>query len=183
MIIGITGTNGAGKGTVVEYLKKKGFTHFSARDVFTKEIVARGLPINRDSMILVANDLRAQKGPGFFAESAITYAHQHSIDVVAESIRSIGEAKYLKSHGAQLWAVDADMRVRYDRVVLRASDTDKVSFEKFVADEQRELANTDPTKQNLTKVIQMADVVLVNDTTPEELFTQVEATLNNLKER
>lgn len=38
-IIGITGTLGAGKGTIVEYLKdKKGFAHFSVRE-FLKEIL------------------------------------------------------------------------------------------------------------------------------------------------
>ena len=31
IIIGITGTLGAGKGTVVEYLKKKSFKHYSVR--------------------------------------------------------------------------------------------------------------------------------------------------------
>lgn len=38
MIIGITGTNGAGKGTVVEYLAKKEWNHFSAGEFITEEI-------------------------------------------------------------------------------------------------------------------------------------------------
>lgn len=38
IIIGITGTLGAGKGTVVEYLKTKGFKHFSVREFLTQEI-------------------------------------------------------------------------------------------------------------------------------------------------
>jgi dephospho-CoA kinase len=177
MIIGITGTLGAGKGTVVEYLKTKGFKHFSARDFFTKEVARRGLPVSRDSMVLVANDLRALHGPGFFAESAIDYARERGGDVVVESIRSIGEAEYLKSHGAALWAVDADIQKRYERIFLRASETDKVSFEKFVEHEQREFTNTDPAKQNLSGVMKMADAVLVNNGTQEELFAQVEAIL------
>jgi len=32
MIIGITGTLGAGKGTIVEILKKKWFGHYSVRE-------------------------------------------------------------------------------------------------------------------------------------------------------
>jgi dephospho-CoA kinase len=177
MVIGITGTNGAGKGTVVEYLKTKGFKHFSARDFFTEEIIKRGLEVNRDSMVFVANDLRAQRGPGFFAESAVAYAQLQGGDVVVESIRSIGEAEYLKAHGAELWTVDADIKKRFERISLRASETDKISFEKFVEDEQREFSNTDPTKQNLSGVMKMADVVLTNDGTETELFAQVEAAL------
>ncbi|HWB34053.1 MAG TPA: AAA family ATPase [Candidatus Paceibacterota bacterium] len=180
MIIGITGTNGAGKGTVVEYLKSKGFKHFSARDIFVEEIKKRGLPVNRDSMIVVSNDLRAQRGAGFFAESAIEYAQQHNEDVVAESIRSIGEAEHLKKNGAALWAVDADTKTRYDRVIKRMSETDQVSFEKFVENEKQEWENTDPTKQNLKAVIAMADAVITNNGTQEELFAQVEAALKKI---
>ena len=65
IIIGITGTLGAGKGTIVDYLVKKyRFNHFSAReDVINKEIEKRSLPITRDNMVLVANDLRKNYGP------------------------------------------------------------------------------------------------------------------------
>jgi len=42
IIIGITGTLGAGKGTVVEYLQEKGFRHYSARGFITKEVEKRG---------------------------------------------------------------------------------------------------------------------------------------------
>jgi dephospho-CoA kinase len=178
MIIGITGTNGAGKGTVVDYLvKQKGFTHYSARDIWNEEIVKRGLPPGRDSMVIVANDLRAKYGPQFFAQRAIEKAHEHQGDAVIESIRSVGEADYIKSHDGTLWAVDADMHARYERAVLRGSETDKVSFDKFKADEGLEWQNTDPNKQNLKAVIGMADVTFTNDGTPEELYKQVEVAL------
>lgn len=182
MIIGITGTLGAGKGTVVEYLKTKGFEHFWARAFFKEEIERRGLPVNRDTMTEVANDMREKHGPGFFAKHAVEYAEKHGGNIVAESIRSVGEGEYLKSHGAVLWAIDADPHTRYERVILRSSETDKVSFEKFLADEQREWDNQDPTKQNLKAVIAMADHVFYNNGTPEELFKQVEETLAKLKQ-
>lgn len=42
LIIGITGTIGAGKGTVSDYLvNKKGFKHFSVREFLIKEINKR----------------------------------------------------------------------------------------------------------------------------------------------
>src|ERR1700719_609147 len=98
MIIGITGTNGAGKGTVVDYLvKQKGFTHYSARDIWNEEIVKRGLPPGRDSMVIVANDLRAIHGPQFFAQRAAAKTREHGGDAVIESIRSVGEAEHIKS--------------------------------------------------------------------------------------
>ena len=43
MIIGITGTDGAGKGSVVDYLvKEKGFVHYSGRGVIVEAIEAKG---------------------------------------------------------------------------------------------------------------------------------------------
>lgn len=181
MIIGITGTLGAGKGTVVEYLQKKGFAHFWARAFFKEEIERRGLPVNRDTMTQVANEMRELHGPGFFAAAAIEYAQKHGGDIVAESIRTTGEAEYLKSHGAILWAVDADRETRYRRVIERATELDKVSFEKFVEQEDREMTSNDPTKQNIAAVMAMADHVFHNDGTPEELFAEVEKALKEVE--
>ncbi len=181
MIIGITGTLGAGKGTVVEYLVIKGFRHFSARSFFVEEVKRRGMPVNRDSMTEVANDLRTTRGPGYFAEQAVEWAHKEGGSVVIESIRSIGEADYLNTHGALLWAVDADIKKRYERIAMRASETDSVSFEEFVAHEEREFANTDPTKGNIKGVMERADAVFLNNGTQEELFVQVENMLEKLR--
>ena len=182
MIIGITGTLGAGKGTVGKYLQKKhGFNYFSARDVWVEEVKRRGLPVNRDTITETANDLRVQHGPHYFSDRALSRARELGGDAVFESIRTVGEAQYLKEHGAQLWAVDADVATRYGRIVERQSETDKVSLEKFKADEAREWDNTDPTKQNLKAVIAMADRVLTNNGTPEELYQQVEAALKKAR--
>ncbi|SRR6266404_5196152 len=178
MIIGITGTLGAGKGTVVKYLvKTRGFRHFSVRDFLNKEIDAQGLEHNRDVMLQVANELRASHGPGYIAEQLMLQAKEYGKDSVIESVRSLGEAEYLKKEGALLWAVDADIQTRYERIVKRMSETDKVSLEKFKADEAREFANTDPSKPNIQAVMRMSDSTLLNVSTPEELHEQVESAL------
>ncbi len=178
MIIGITGTNGAGKGTVVDYLvKQKGFTHYSVRSFIVKEIERRGMPINRDSTNLVGNDLRAKHGAGYLVEQLLERALQEGGNAVIESIRTPGEATSLKEKGASIWAVDADRKARYERNVLRHSDLDMISFEKFCEQEDREMASTDATKHNVAAVIAMADSVFTNNGTPEELYNQVEVVL------
>ena len=177
MIIGITGTLGAGKGTVVEYLIQKGFTHYSVRDFLSAELVKRGLEKNRDNMLLVANDLRATYGPGYIADQLLAQAVAGGGNAVIESIRSLGEGATIKAGGGRMWAVDADLPVRYARITKRGSETDAVSYEKFVQDEQAEYANTDPSKNNLKKLIETADVVFQNNGSQGELFTQVEKAL------
>lgn len=88
MIIGITGTLGAGKGTIVEYLIQKGFRHYSVREFLIKEINKRSLPVNRDSMVLVANQLREINSPSYIIERLLEKANQEGENSIIESIRT-----------------------------------------------------------------------------------------------
>ena len=129
IVIGITGTLGAGKGTVVEYLATKGFAHYSARAFITREIERRGLPVNRDSMHVVADDLRATHSPGYIIASLYDEAVRQGGNAVIESIHNEGEVSALRAKGGfLLLAVDADQKLRYDRIALRGSSSDQVSL-------------------------------------------------------
>ena len=67
-------------------------------------------------------------------------------------------------------AVDADIAIRYQRIVQRGSETDQITFEEFTANEAREMNSNDPTKQNLRKCIEMADIRIENNGSIEELY-------------
>lgn len=178
MIIGITGTIGAGKGTVVEFLQQRGFVHQSARAFVTEEIERRGLPVSRDSMVAVANDLRVQHSLSYIVEQLYERAKQHGGDAVIESIRTVGEVDALRQHdGFFLLSVDADPKLRFERIRKRGLVTDDISLEKFQADEQREMTSTNPNKQNIGAVMALADATLRNNGTFEELYAKVEALL------
>ena len=72
MIIGITGTDGVGKGEVVNYLTTKhDFTHYSARALLTVEAKNRGLTASRANLLMVANDLRRLWGNDFIVTTAL----------------------------------------------------------------------------------------------------------------
>lgn len=179
MIIGITGTNGAGKGTVVEYLtKEKGFAHFSVRAFLIEEIKRQGLEIDRTTMRQVANEMRKAHGPSYVVEQLMAQASQTEGNAVIESIRAIGEGEFLKSHGAKIWAIDADRKIRYDRVVKRWSETDKIDFETFCMHEDREANGTEAWDMNVQGVMKMADHTFQNNGTQGELFAQVEQVLS-----
>ena len=183
--IGITGTLGAGKGTIVDYLiKNRGFVHYSVRSFITEEINRRGLPVNRDSMTMVGNDLRAQHSPSWIVEQLYEQAQASGKNCIIESVRTVGEVEALRGKpNFYLFAVDADTKVRYERAVLRGSETDHVSFETFVANEAREMDNNDPNKQNLRYCIEQADYCFQNDGTIEELNQQVEKVLSEIMYR
>lgn len=175
MLIGITGSFGAGKGFVANYLvQKKNFKHYSARAFITEVIKERGLPVNRDTMTEVANDLRATGGPTYIFERLVAKAKADGGDAVVESIRAVAEAQYMKEHGGVVLGIDADPKVRYERIQKRGSETDNVTFEEWLLQEKREMHSDDPTKQNIAGVMEIADVVIRNSSTLSELTEAID---------
>ncbi|MFA6923711.1 MAG: AAA family ATPase [Bacteroidales bacterium] len=176
IIIGITGTLGAGKGTIVDYLvKNKNFKHFSVRNFLIEEIKKRELRINRDSMTSVANELRSKHSPSYIIEELYKEATKTSENCIIESIRAIGEVTVLKTkENFHLIAIDAKPELRYKRITNRKSETDNITFETFLANEKREMQNDDTTKQNISKCIEMADFVLTNNGSIEDLQKKIE---------
>jgi cytidylate kinase len=179
---GITGTIGAGKGTVVEFLEKScGFRHFSVRGFLLEYIRREGMPENRDSMFLLGNRLRTEFGASYIVDYLYDLALGSDENCIIESIRTPGEAISLRAKGNFCFlAVDADPRLRYDRILLRKSETDTVSFATFVNNEEREMTSADPDRQNIRECIRMADFVLSNNGSREELYVQLEEILKKI---
>jgi len=186
IIIGITGTLGSGKGTVVEYLVSKGFKHYSARAFIEEEVRRRGLPATRDSTASVGNDLRVSHGAQYIAVELYKRAREEGANAVIESLRAPAEVEYLRAEGQGdflLWAADAPPEKRYQWIRGRGSHTDNVTFEKFLADEAREMHSDDPTKQNIAACIKMADTVFINDGSKEDLWRKVGAALEDFRHK
>jgi dephospho-CoA kinase len=182
MLIGITGSFGAGKGSVSEYLvNKKGFAHFSARRLITEEVLKRGLEPDRDTMTNVANDLRKNGGPTCIFEQLVLLAKEHEGDAVVESVRAMAEVKYIKEQGGIVLGIDADPKIRYERIVKRGSETDHVSFEEWHNQELRESNPDDPTKQDTFGALKASDYIILNTYSLESLEAEVETFLQSYK--
>lgn len=182
IIIGITGTLGAGKGTIVDFLsQKKGFVHYSVRALLIDEITKRGLEVNRDSMTSVANDLRAKNSSSYVVDQLYLKAKEGVNNCVIESIRTEGEIISLRKKGNfYLFAIDAGAEIRYKRIQIRKSETDDVSFETFLNNEKRESISDDSNKQNLQRCQELADFIFINNNTIDQLYKQVNNALKNI---
>ena len=175
-IIWITGPQAAGKWAIVDYLtQKKWFAHYSVRWFLTEEIEKRWLPLDRDSMREVANELRANYWPSYITDQLFLQAQAAGQDAIIESVRAIWEVESLKKNSDFiLLAVNADQKLRFDRAIARKSASDFVSFEKFQEQERLESENSDPSKQNINACIEMADYVVNNNWDIEALHKQLD---------
>ncbi|MGD0102187.1 MAG: deaminase [Acidobacteriota bacterium] len=177
MIIGLTGTNGAGKTEVSEYLKSRGFEYHSLSDEIREEIRRTGREITREVLIEVGNHLREKFGPGILAERILTNLEQGH-NYVIDSIRNPYEVEALnRRKDFILLAVDADQRIRFERSRKRAREGAAQTIEQFVEEEKRELESTNPASQQLQATRRKADVVVTNNGTLDDLHRKLDELL------
>jgi dephospho-CoA kinase len=127
-------------------------------------------------MRLVANGLRAEYGSSYVAEKLYEQAVAEGGNAVIESLRSTGEIIALRSKPQSffLLAVDAESHTRYERITKRQSSTDHISYEKFLDDESREMADTSPGGMNIAECMKLADARVQNDSDINFLHDQVD---------
>ena len=180
MLIGLTGRNAAGKGEVAKYLQTKSFYYYSLSDAIRDELRARKLEVSRESLIQVGNELRQRFGPGILADRIVELTRPDR-NYIIDSIRNPAEVATLRKacREFKLIRVDAPLQTRFERTVARRRENDPITFEAFVALETRE-ASGDPTSQNLDEVEKLADEILVNDSSLEELRPKIDVMVSRL---
>lgn len=179
MVIGITGTIGSGKDTLMELLKRDyNFKHYSVREYLIQKLEENGDEVNRLTMSIMANKLREENHTAFLAEELFNMATEQGGNAVIESIRTPGEVEFLKNHSEfVLFAVDADPNLRYERVQERKSVTDRIDFNTFMSEEQKEMQNDEPHMQNLAMCIRVSDYKFRNNSTVEMFYKKISKVL------
>jgi dephospho-CoA kinase len=175
-IIGLSGTNGSGKDTVAKLLTDKhGYYVASATDMLAEELHRRGLPTDRKHKAELSAEWRRQYGMASIVDRAYEYYRAHEQEykgMIVGSLRHPGEAERIHElRGTMLW-VDADPKIRYDRIQKAdrgRHHEDNKTFEEFLAEEEREMHPVgDHATLNMSAVRDQADIVLLNETTVED---------------
>lgn len=180
MIIGLTGSFGAGKDTIADYLKSKGFVYHSLSDILRDELRKRNKEVTRENLIKIGNEIRSTVGAGELASRTLEIIKgNNETKSLVVSVRNPEEVNTLrKDVDFKLWFVDAPARLRYDRTAKRRRSDDFQSFDDFLQKEKMENSD-DPNSQQLNEVAKMADVTIINDSTFQELYSRVDKLINN----
>lgn len=156
------------------FIEELGFVHYSASAYLTQLIREKGEEVNRDTMRAMANSLRERFGPSHVIEQLYLQAKTVGKDAVIESVRTLGEVEKMRENpDFILLSVDADQQLRYQRALLRKSEKDAITREKFQEQEALEAENKDLTKANITACQQLADRHLYNNGNIKELYDQL----------
>lgn len=169
--IGLTGTNGSGKGEAAAFFQNRGFAYFSLSDLIREELLKEGLEPTRDNLIKKGNSLRTEGGADVLARMVLRKVKGKA---VIDSIRNPDEVGFLKREkNFILLAIDAPVEIRYERVKRRGRDESVETLRAFMEKEAEEMTR-DPKGQQLQTCMEMADFRVINEGSLEEFRDKLE---------
>ena len=189
-LIGIGGTNGSGKDTLGHILASYyGYLFITVTDLLRDECHKRGLSVERVNLRKISAEWRADHGLGVLVDKAIEaykeVAGQYR-GLAAASLRNPGEADRIHELGGLVIWLDADPKIRYERITSGAgrfrsnrTSEDNKTFEQFMQEEKDEMYSSGQEKNalNMLAVKEKADVFITNDKDQAYLREQIEKAL------
>jgi dephospho-CoA kinase len=100
---------------------------------------------------------------------------------VLEAIHRVNEADFIHNLGGKVLGVDADIQIRYRRIVKRKEgEKDNVTFEQFLEDSEREEEGKGGGAPNIRAVMEKADGIILNEGSLEDLHSQIDHFLEKI---
>lgn len=175
-LIGVSGTNAAGKDSIRAMLvERHSWMPVSLSDLLRDEAKERGLAIERKNLRAISAEWRRKYGLGILVEKAIEKykkSPKKYPGLEVGSLRNPGEADLVHKYGGVIVWVDADPKIRYERIQSRQrSAEDAKTFEQFLAAERNEMNHLgDEATLNMAGVKERADIFLENNGSDVEKF-------------
>lgn len=181
-IIGISGSNGAGKDTVGDILAEQfGYLFISVTELLRAEARKRGQPVEREILRTISAEWRREQGLGVLIDKAVEHFKEQAGEykgLAIASLRNPGEADHVHELGGTVLWLDADAHIRYDRIQANASTRDRTeednkTFEQFLAEEEAEMhASGDVATLDMAAVKAKADLTIINEFSDIDLLTE-----------
>lgn len=171
-IVGIGGPSGAGKDVTGHLISRYGYKFTSISDTLRAELDVQGKEHTRENMRGLSSQWHREFGPEYLTKRTIALYREEKEGfgykgLVIGSIRRPSEAKVIQGDdGIVLW-IDADRRVRYERIQAahRGRPEDAATFAQWCADEDAEMTppvDDDGSALNMAGVRDVADVEIDN---------------------
>jgi len=182
-IIGLSGTNGSGKDTVGHVLAlKHKYLFVSVTDLLREEAKRRGLEVNRENLRLISAEWRRKYGYGVLVDRAYDQfkeLEEEYAGLAISSLRNPHEAERVHELGGLVIWVDANARIRYERIQHNLEARGRVAedgktFEQFVVEEEIEMHTPpggDEASLNMAGVKMRSDLIINNDGSNLEEFS------------
>ena len=177
-VIGLTGRIASGKGEVARHLSEKhmaSICRFS--DILRDVLKILGLSNTRENLQALGAGLRSSFGENVLVDAMkARIAESSSEIIVVDGVRYKTEAELVLSFSENiLLFVDAPVEERYERAVARGTRGEAdISLEEFKSSEERD------TEKNLDEIRDMADEVIENTGTLEELRAKTDSIIKYL---
>lgn len=169
LIVCLTGMPGAGKSTIAEGLKSKGYHVINMGNAVRTEASRRNLEPSGENLGQLMLELREKNGQGAVAELVKPEILESTSDVVLiDGIRSNEEIDVLRTIGAvKMLSIHASTDTRFDFLSKRGRSDDPKSKDNFQERDTREI------KVGISTSIALADESISNNNlTKEELVNR-----------
>ena len=177
-LVVIVGMPGAGKSLASTVAKQLGIPVFVSGDVIRLEAKKRGLEPTRTNLGRLMLEIRSNEGMGAVARRVLPLIQKAiSPVVVYEGARNMEEIEELrKYYTVHSVAIHASPASRYWRLIRRKRRDQPKSWKQFLERDEREL------KVGLGRVIVLADRMIENETTKDQLRRQTGRVLKKILE-
>lgn len=175
-VIAVVGPIASGKGALISILEKNGYRCLSLSDVVRQKAKEWGLPLTRENLQNVGDQLRQKFGGTILAELATQEIKKHPEDkFVIDSVRNPSELAFIKTHfQAFVIGVTASAEKRFQLMKIRGREWDPATWEEFEKLEERDRGiGQEDFGQQVEKCLKMADIVVDNNGNLEEFQTNL----------
>jgi dephospho-CoA kinase len=132
---------GAGKSTIADGLKSKGYDIINMGNAVREEAKKRNLESSRENLGKLMLELREKNGPGAIAELVKSQIELSNANVILiDGVRSNNEIQVLRKFGiVKLLAIHASTDTRFDFLQKRGRSDDPQTIAHFEERDNREL--------------------------------------------
>ena len=158
---------GAGKSTIADGLKPRGYDIVNMGNAVREEAKKRNLEPSRENLGKLMLELREKNGPGAIAELVKSKIETSNANVILiDGVRSNDEIQVLRKFGTvKLLAIHASTDTRFDFLQKRGRSDDPQTKDHFEERDNRELG------VGISNSIALSDYAISNiDLTKEELI-------------